>query len=89
VIWKTIFYVSILVAFILFFILRDKGFSFRNSLLMSLFAPIVGSLFVVAGVFVGVLAGILIVFGSIAYLLNKKKIMRFSNKNFKFKVYKV
>lgn len=56
---------------------------------MSLFAPIVGSLFVVAGVFVGVLAGILIVFGSIAYLLNKKKIMRFSNKNFKFKVYKV
>jgi len=88
-VWKTIFYVSLLIAFILFVILREKGFSFKNSLLMSLFAPVIGGLFILAGTLVAVFASALLIFGGVAYLFNKEKFMGFNGRNLKFKVYKV
>ena len=88
-IWKAIFYTSLLVAFLIFMILYDKGFSFKNSLIISMFAPLVGGLFILAGTFLAVFLTAMILFGSIFYMLNRKKIMKFGGKNFKFKVYRV
>jgi hypothetical protein len=43
----------------------------------------------VAGVFVTTLIGALTVFGTIMYLLNKKKLIKFKSKNMQFKVYRI
>ena len=86
--WEPIIYTSLLIAFIVCILLYEKGFSFKNSLTMSLFAPLIGGLFVVAGIFLTTLVGALLVFGSIIYVLNRRKIKRYSGKNFKFEVYR-
>lgn len=88
-VWKTIFYVSLLIAFVLFVILREKGFSFKNSLLMSLFAPVIGGLFILVGTLLAIFVSALLVFGGVAYLFNKQKFMGFNGRDLKFKIYRV
>lgn len=86
---RVIIYTSLLLAFIAFFLLYDRGFSFKNSLIMSLFAPLLGGLFVIAGVFAATLIGTLTIFGVIMYALNKRKLIKFKSKNMHFKVYRI
>jgi len=86
---KAILYTSLLIAFIAFILLYEKGFSFKNSFTIALFAPLVGGLFFVAGVFAATFFTALLVFGAIMYALNKRKVMKFRSKNMKFKVYRV
>ena len=86
---RAIVYTSLLLAFIAFFLIYEKGFSFKNSLIISLFAPLVGGLFIIAGVFTATFIGILTMFGIIMYALNKKKLMKFKSKNLQFKVYRI
>jgi len=86
---KTILYMTLLIAFASFILLYEKGFSLKNSLTMSLFAPLIGALFVVAGVFAATLVGALAIFGTIMYILNRKKVMKFKSKNMHFKVYRM
>ena len=87
-IWKAVLYTSLLIAFIAFFLLYERGFSFKNSLIISLFIPVLGSLFIVAGVFLTTLVGTLIVFGSAYYFMNRKKMNHFGTKKIKFNVYR-
>ena len=86
---KVILYTSLLLAFVAFILLYEKGFSFKNSLTMSLFAPLIGGLFVIAGVFAATLVGALVIFGAIMYVLNRKKVMKFKSKNIQFKAYRI
>ena len=86
---KAILYTSLLLAFVAFILLYEKGFSFKNSLTMSLFAPLVGGLFIIAGVFAATLVGALAIFGTIMYVLNRKKVMKFRSKNMNFKIYRM
>jgi len=88
-IYKTILYSSILIAFIAFFILYDKGFSFKNSLIMSLFAPLIGGLLILAGVFGTTLLMALSIAGAIMFLINRNKLKKLKSKNVKFKVYRI
>ena len=81
-------YTSLLIAFISFFLLYERGFSFKNSLVASLFAPIIGSLFIIAGLFVTTLIGALVIFGSAYYFMNRKKINNFGTRKIKFGVYR-
>ena len=87
-VWKTIFYVSLLIAFLIFITMRDKGFSFKNSLLFSLFAPFIGGVLILATTFFVVFMGLAITLGLIAYAMNKKKLMKFKPRRIKFKVYR-
>lgn len=86
---KAIIYTSLLIAFVAFILLYEKGFSLKNSLTMSLFAPLIGALFIVAGVFAATLIGALVIFGTIMYVLNRKKVMKFRSKNMQFKIYRM
>ena len=86
---RIIIYTSILIAFIAFFIFYDKGFSLKNSLTMSLFSPLLGGLLIIAGVFSVALILGLVTFGTIIYILNRKKLIKFKSKNMKFKVYRI
>ncbi len=86
---KAIIYTSLLIAFVAFILLYEKGFSLKNSLTMSLFAPLIGALFIVAGVFAATLIGALVIFGTIMYALNRKKVMKFRSKNMQFKIYRM
>ena len=88
-IYKTILYSSILIAFIAFFILYDKGFSFKNSLIMSLFAPLIGGLLILAGVFGTTLLMALSIAGANMFLINRNKLKKLKSKNLKFKVYRI
>jgi hypothetical protein len=87
-IWERIFYLSILIAFIAFIFLKDKGFSTKNSAIISLFSPVVGGLFLIFGTMFALFFGAAILFSGVMYLVNKKKIDSF-RKNFQVRVYKV
>ena len=56
---------------------------------MSLFAPLLGGLLIIAGVFSVALILGLVTFGTIIYILNRKKLIKFKSKNMKFKVYRI
>jgi len=86
---STIGYTLGLVAFIALIMLYDKGFSFKNSLIISLFIPFLGGIFIALGLFTLTLLLILMLFGTIIYLLNKKKLMKLKSKNFRFKIYRI
>ncbi len=87
-IWERIFYLSIIIAFVVFILLKDKGFSTKNSALISLFSPLIGGLFLVFGTLFAVFLGAAILFGGVMYLFNKKKVDSF-RKNFNVRVYRV
>jgi hypothetical protein len=87
-IWEKIFYLSILIAFIVFVFLKDKGFSTKNSTVISLFSPLIGGLFILFGTIFAVFFGAAIIFGGVLYLFNKKKVNNF-RRNFNVKIYKV
>ena len=86
---ESILYTSLLIAFVAFFVLYERGFSLKNSLVISLFVPFIGSLFIVSGLFLASLVSFLALFGLAYYVLNRKKMGKFSKKNIKFKVYKI
>ena len=73
-IWEKIFYLSILIAFVVFILLKDKGFSTKNSAVISLFSPIIGGLFLLFGTIFATFLGAAIIFGGILYLFNRKKV---------------
>ena len=85
---KAIFYTLLLIAFVSFFLLYEKGFSLKNSLIISLFAPILGGLFIVTGVFVTTLVSVLIIFSTACYLMNRKKVKKFRTKKINFNIYR-
>lgn len=73
---EIILYMVGLISVVAFMLLVNTKFKFKNKVLLSLAAPIVGGLFILLGAIFLVFLTAVVVFGGIIYLVNKKKFQR-------------
>ena len=69
--------------------LYDKGISLKNSLIISLFAPLLGAVFFALGVFAAAMVTGLLLFGVIMYLFNKTNLTKLKSRNMNVKLYRI